>query len=154
MKQEYTFIAKSWIVGQYITYGVFTPEEVLPFIGYDKRDRKEYKILDTVFIVKMYSARYHVFAKSLSCVGCGIVGTKFLLQRDRWNLDAPAKSAHFNLYAEKDGELILMTKDHIIPKSKGGKDHIDNYQTMCKPCNNNLKRDKLDFNIAEIENKS
>ena len=36
-----------------------------------------------------------------------------------------------------------MTKDHILPKSKGGKDEIDNYQTMCIRCNkakgNNLE---------------
>ena len=28
-----------------------------------------------------------------------------------------------------------MTKDHIIPKSKGGKDILDNFQTMCFECN-------------------
>jgi hypothetical protein len=48
---------------------------------------------------------------------------------------------HFNLYAIDDvGDEVLMTKDHIIPKrrgnrSDGGPDHISNYQTMCKPCN-------------------
>ena len=38
----------------------------------------------------------------------------------------------FNLYAE-DG--TLMTKDHILPRKWGGKDDIDNMQTMCKDCN-------------------
>lgn len=28
-----------------------------------------------------------------------------------------------------------MTKDHIIPKSKGGIDDLSNYQTMCERCN-------------------
>ena len=28
-----------------------------------------------------------------------------------------------------------MTKDHILPKKWGGKDDIDNMQTMCKDCN-------------------
>jgi 5-methylcytosine-specific restriction endonuclease McrA len=43
---------------------------------------------------------------------------------------------HFNLYAVNEyGDKILMTKDHIHPKSKGGRNHISNYQTMCYPCN-------------------
>ena len=28
-----------------------------------------------------------------------------------------------------------MTKDHILPKSRGGKNHISNMQTMCCRCN-------------------
>ena len=28
-----------------------------------------------------------------------------------------------------------MTKDHIVPKSKGGADHLDNLETMCDQCN-------------------
>lgn len=28
-----------------------------------------------------------------------------------------------------------LTIDHIFPVSKGGKNHVDNYQTMCQKCN-------------------
>lgn len=43
---------------------------------------------------------------------------------------------HFNLYAiDKDGNEVLMTKDHILAKARGGKDRISNYQTCCKVCN-------------------
>lgn len=51
---------------------------------------------------------------------------------------------HLNLYAVDDnGDEILMTKDHIIPRSKGGIDDISNYQTMCKLCNE-AKGNKLE----------
>jgi len=41
-----------------------------------------------------------------------------------------------NLYAiNAAGEEVLMTKDHILPRVLGGKDHIDNYQPMCQVCN-------------------
>jgi hypothetical protein len=42
---------------------------------------------------------------------------------------------HFNLYAKREGELVQMTKDHIKPRSRGGKDHIGNMQTLCCRCN-------------------
>lgn len=28
-----------------------------------------------------------------------------------------------------------LTIDHVIPLSKGGKNHVDNYQTLCRKCN-------------------
>jgi 5-methylcytosine-specific restriction endonuclease McrA len=50
-----------------------------------------------------------------------------------------SESFHFNLYAiNEDGHEILMTKDHIQPTAKGGKNIVANLQTMC--CNDN--RDK------------
>ena len=60
------------------------------------------------------------------CVDCKIEGTKWIRTRDAGG------GIHLDLYSEDD---TLITIDHIIPKSKGGKDHIDNMQTMCKVCN-------------------
>ena len=54
----------------------------------------------------------------------------------------------FGLYARKDGELILMTKDHIVPKSHGGTNASNNLQTMCEECNNN-KGNKIDLGLWE-----
>lgn len=83
--------------------------------------------------VKGDSQRYYVFRQSLICVKCGIKGTEFRLQTYRNKSENP--TAHFNLYAVTPTETRLMTKDHILPKSKGGRDIIANYATMCDKCN-------------------
>ena len=83
--------------------------------------------------VKMGSQRYAVFQKTRVCAHCGLVGTTLAVERDVL-LDSSA--CHINMYGYKDGREILFTKDHIHPKSKGGKNHLSNYQTMCVECNN------------------
>ncbi len=57
------------------------------------------------------------------------------------------ETPHLNLYhvqeEEEKGEwknlakdgMVLMTKDHIIPRSKGGPTTLENLQTMCSICN-------------------
>lgn len=84
------------------------------------------------FQVYRKSMRYATFyQKGCKCVKCGKEGTYFQLDADREGGNIENRR-HFNLYAE-DG--TLMTKDHILPKKWGGKDTIDNFQTMCKDCN-------------------
>lgn len=82
-------------------------------------------------IIDMGSQRYQVFAKSTTCVACGLDGTHFCVE-----CHPGSPKYHLNLYGvDKDGDEVLMTKDHIIPRSKGGKNVLDNYQTMCRICN-------------------
>jgi 5-methylcytosine-specific restriction endonuclease McrA len=88
------------------------------------------------YYVKMNSIRYKCFKRSRVCAHCGLVGTVMLLDQS-WDGRRP----HFNLYAVKDGDLILMTRDHIVPRSKGGLDILDNLQTLCIDCNSE-KADK------------
>ena len=85
------------------------------------------------YLVYKDSWRYRTFyQKGLKCACCNRVGSYFKLHTDSKNIER----AHFNLFAE-DG--TMMTKDHIIPKSKGGPDCIENFQTMCEECNKEKK---------------
>lgn len=44
----------------------------------------------------------------------------------------------------KPGDEVPLTKDHIVPKSRGGSNEFKNYQTMCGPCNWDKGSGKLD----------
>lgn len=86
--------------------------------------------------VRLNSLRYHLFARSRVCACCGRMGTVMMLDAHRCRTGIMYSKAHFNLYAVEGNKLILMTKDHILPRSKGGRDHLDNLQTLCTKCNN------------------
>lgn len=77
--------------------------------------------------------------KGVVCTVCGIEGEIYVLESH-----SPHVPPHLNLYAVKEnGKRVLMTKDHTIPKSKGGRNQLENYTTMCSPCNGK-KSDKLE----------
>lgn len=94
--------------------------------------RKPIQVEDKTYYVKMNSQRYFCFKKQLFCNSCKLQGIKFYLETSC--LDKYSHS-HFNLYAEENGQEILMTKDHIIPRSKKGNNNLSNYVTMCTTCN-------------------
>ena len=109
----------------------YYPDYILPHIQTAKR-----KINLDGDLVKVYSLRLRTFKhKGLACVTCGIVGSFFVKERNHKGKSCNG-SFHLNLYAlTNDNEEVLMTKDHIIPKSKGGRDTLSNLQTMCYDCN-------------------
>ena len=87
-----------------------------------QQKRKKYQTIGNCN-VKLSSDRYVVFKNSLSCVKCGITGTYFAIEKNRSDFNY-----HLNLYAiDVNGEEVLMTKDHINPKSNGGENRIGNY---------------------------
>ena len=108
----------------------YPADEILALIT-NNEERRDFMVDGKNYSVRMNSDRYHVFRESRFCAACGIEGTTMIL-----DLNPGDSSPHFNLYAEEDGKLLLMTKDHKIPKSKGGKDELDNYVTCCAICNN------------------
>lgn len=121
--------------------GKFLPSDVLPYIGSFK---KIYTAGGKEWPVNMGSLRYQTFARSLQCSVCGLTGSVMVLERDHGKSCMP----HFNLYAIEGEDMVLMTKDHILPRAKGGKDHLDNMQTMCAICNG-LKQDR-EITIEQI----
>lgn len=113
-------------------YGI---QEVFQIIGRDyltldtDEGQCESSVVVDGFDVYRISLRYETFyQKGTACVCCGKPGTHFKLCGN-----PNTNRRHFNLFAD-DGSLI--TKDHIIPKSKGGKDIVTNMQPMCEQCNN------------------
>ena len=111
--------------------GIYSIDSVLPFIVKNKKSEGAIRNYDG-HPVKMWSLRYHVFKKSLICVNCGIKGEYLALEKSKYD---NGDKFHFNLYAKTNDSEVLITKDHIIPKSKGGRLGLNNLQTMCKVCN-------------------
>jgi len=82
--------------------------------------------------IKMESQRYRLFKRDgCDCVKCSIKGTFFAKERH-----IAEGRFHFNLYGlDENGDEVMITKDHMIPKSIGGKNNLSNYQVLCSTCN-------------------
>ena len=92
------------------------------------------------------------FRDGFTCVDCGLTGNRFALESVR-EKDTP----HLNLYHVFENEFgknerILFTKDHILPRSRGGRDELLNYQVMCQICNakkgNQLENERVKRQIV------
>lgn len=131
----------------------FSVDVILPLIGVGKP-----RIKLEGHSVRVNSSRLECFRRNQSCVRCRRTGTLFILEQHGWGpprgvncfiqdcqlcnyLSIERKnlqltSPHLNLYhVNRKGGFVLMTQDHILPRSRGGEDKISNLQTMCRDCN-------------------
>lgn len=126
---------------------IYSIDEVFSLLGEDTLSKTDDLIKsDSInvegYLVYVDSWRYRTFyQKGTKCACCGKEGKYFKLKPDSNNKER----AHFNLFAE-DGTLF--TKDHTMPKSAGGHDCIDNFQTYCADCNH-LKGSTIPDNIFD-----
>lgn len=80
--------------------------------------------------VKVCGVRLKTFAyKGTDCICCGVKGFAFMV-------DINGQGPHLNLYAkDSNNNLVLMTRDHIVCRSHGGPNTVDNMSPMCVKCN-------------------
>lgn len=84
--------------------------------------------------------------KPIKCWCCGI-------EADRWIVEKHPKDKvgrpTMNLFASGEAGVVLMTRDHIIPKSLGGIDANENLRPGCSTCNgqrgNDITKEDLAF---------
>lgn len=132
----------------------YTPGEILPLVrgspSHGGRNTKRVSLDgDEIGIA---SSRLATFRNSgLRCVCCGIEGSFFVKERHRRIKDPLAMPYHLNLYAiDGKGCEVLMTSDHIIPRSKV-KNVRNNRQTMCTRCNHAKGSRKISIEALRTE---
>lgn len=117
-------------------YHKFELNEVLPHIGAVDPTKFWVPSENRSMTVKhLSSQRMLLIKRTQCCAACLVPGTHFWLEHSGY------MPPHFNLYATSYyGGEMLMTMDHILPRSKGGKIHENNIQLLCAKCNH-VKRD-------------
>lgn len=123
----------------YKDLGIYSDTYILPLLGRPGKHTLFSEETKEAYHIKLNSTRLKCFALNQCCVSCGIKGEVFILQRVK------NEPPHLNFYAiDENADLVMMTQDHIQPRSKGGKNDLDNLQTMCYPCNQE-KGDKVEL---------
>lgn len=86
------------------------------------------------------------------CTRCGITATHVAHWRHKNESETTIHADYFAM--RPSGFVVLMTKDHIIPKSLGGTNALANFRTMCSSCNAS-RGNKIEIDdLIEIKNRS
>lgn len=94
-----------------------------------------------------WSLFHQLKGQPIRCHFCGCQADRWVAVKGRRDRVGPPV---LELYATSaSGGNVLMTRDHIIPKSLGGKDCVENLRSACQPCNeqrsNDVSPDIIEF---------
>lgn len=117
------------------TYDLSTVFDWVELSNVDSLKLKQFEGLDVLSSLLGYT----VFKQQgTKCKCCPTEGTYFALEKTPGPGRSKFNNWHFNLYGKNHiGVEVMLTKDHIKPKSAGGSDALTNLQPMCEPCNTN-----------------
>lgn len=128
----------------YQRFGRFRVEDVVPHCG---KVRHRFRLPDggKELSVRMGAQRMILMGRTQECACCGMEGKYFWLEK------SGCLPPHFNLYGEDDeGYPVMMTVDHILPRSKGGATTQDNIQLLCRRCNTAKKDDLISLDELRV----
>lgn len=74
--------------------------------------------------------------KPLKCWECGVEADRFIVKHHPKDMEKPPV---LELFAHTGKSLVMMTRDHIIPKSLGGVGDVANLRPGCEKCNGSRK---------------
>lgn len=121
-------VSKEWRA--YETKAVFTEDELpLDFLQWHAENDHSFELEGEM--VPISQNLFLFTTTTTTCPTCGLEGSFWALQR------SGNRPFHLNLWGlDADLKPRLLTKDHVLPRSKGGLDEMSNYRTMCMRCNN------------------
>ncbi len=123
------------MISHYKIISSHEPEEILPLIEGSHYTPKRLELYEKE--VTINSLRLTCFKeKGLTCVKCGIEAKSLYLVEELRNGYTKIPHSIQAFAINEDGQRVLMTIDHIVPKSKGGsRESLTNVQPMCSYCN-------------------
>ena len=66
----------------------------------------------------------------------GVISAKELRTPQLCNISLFRRDCNLCMYCGKAFKRAMLTREHILPRSRGGKDRWENCVTACKSCNN------------------
>ena len=134
-----------------------TLEEVIPYINQNYKSAATLQFwcpdIEEEIKVHLYSSRIRLIGRTQNCAACKIKGDHFWVESNCKCPDTGKPIAwHLNLYAlNYHGDPVMMTLDHIKPRSKKGTKMPENIQLLCTKCNE-AKNDNA-WTLLEIAEK-